>query len=93
MRAVTCTSFSFLKIRAIFKQNDSCDLQIGANFKQQPSGARCFEEVVSKAENRSSLDIIDQTHPYQASSQTVRNFVALLFSLRFWQETLISSNS
>ena len=63
MRAVTCTSFSFLKIRAIFKQNESCDVPIGANFKQQPSGAGCFAEVVSKTANQSSLDIIDQTHP------------------------------
>ena len=39
LRAVSCTSFSFLTIRAILRQNDSSEVRFPANFKQQPSGA------------------------------------------------------
>ena len=47
------------------KQNDSCKVRFGANFKQEHSCARCFAQALSKTANRGSLDIIHQTHPFR----------------------------
>ena len=65
LRAETYTSFSSLTIRAILRESDRSEVRFGANFKQQPSGARCFAQVLSKTANRSYLDVIDQTHPFR----------------------------
>jgi len=65
LRTLFRTRFSFLTIRANLKQNDSSAVLFGANFQQQHSCERCFEQVLSKTANLSSFDIIDQTHEFR----------------------------
>ena len=50
---------------AHFKRNQSCAQCFDANFKQNHSYAECFPQLLSKTDNRSSLDIIDHTHQFR----------------------------
>ena len=62
LRTEFLTTFSFLTLRANWKQNDSSAVWVEANFEQQHGCARCFLQVLSKTANESFLDIIVHSH-------------------------------
>ena len=66
----------------MLRQNDNSEMRVGASFKQQRSGARCFPQVLSKTANRSSLDIIDQTHPIEVNLELRAPFCKVQVNLQ-----------
>ena len=69
------TGFSFLTIRANFKQNDSCAVPHRADFEQHQGCARCFGQVKALYKMLPKTTVAESVLTHILSNRTIAHGV------------------